>query len=50
MKMVLGNGFIQIKLLMKASGQVPKKMVKELKLGLMDISIKVSLKIVNGVE
>ena len=48
--MVMVNGFIQIKLLMKESGLVLKKMVKESKLGQMVIFIKENLKIVNGVE
>ena len=47
--MVMVNGFIQIKQLMKVSGLEQKNMVKELKLGQMDISIKVNLKIVYGV-
>ena len=47
--MVMVSGYIQIKQLMKVSGLVQKNMVKELKLGQMDISIKVNLKTVFGV-
>ena len=49
-KMVLVNGLIPIRQLMKVSGLQQKKKVKELRHGLMDIFIKVNLKIVNGVE
>jgi hypothetical protein len=49
-KMVLVNGFIPIRQLMKANGLQQKKKVKELRHGLMDIFIKVNLKIVNGVD
>ena len=48
--MDLANGFIQIKPLTKENGQEQKKMVRELKLGLMATFIKVNLKIVSGVE
>ena len=44
--MVMVSGYIQIKQLMKVSGLEQKNMVKELKPGQMDISIKVNLKIV----
>ena len=47
--MVMVNGFIQIKLPIKESGYEQKKMVKELRLGLMDIFTKASLRIVSGV-
>ena len=47
--MVLVYGFLQTAQLMKENGLEQKKMVKELKLGLMDIFTKVNLKIVNGV-
>ncbi len=47
--MVMVNGFIQTKQLMKVSGLEQKSMVKELKLGPMDIFTKVNLKIVSGV-
>jgi len=47
--MVLVNGPIQIKQLMKDIGLVQKNMVKEQKLGLMDIFIKANLKTVSGV-
>ena len=47
--MVLVSGSTQIKLLMKESGLVQKKMAKELKLGPMDTYTKVNLKIVCGV-
>ena len=47
--MVLVNGPIQTKQPMKVIGLEQKKMVKELKRGLMDIFIKVNLKIVSGV-
>ena len=47
--MVMENGFIQIKQPMKVNGLEQKNMVKELKLGQMDIFIKVNLKIVSGV-
>ena len=46
--MVLVNGLIQTKQLMKGIGLVQKNMVKELKFGRMDIFIKVNLKIVSG--
>ena len=49
-KMVMVNGFIPIKQLMKVNGLQQKNKVKELRHGLMDIFIKVNLKIVNGVE
>ena len=49
-KMVLVNGFIQTKQLMKENGLQQKNRVKEQRLGLMDISIKVNLKIVCGVD
>jgi len=49
-KMVLVNGLIQTKQLMKGIGLVHKNMVKELKFGQMDIFIKVNLKIVSGVD
>ena len=48
-KMVMANGFIQIKQLMKDNGLEQKNMGKELKLGQTVISIKVNLKIVFGV-
>ena len=47
--MVMANGFIQIKQLIKVSGLEQKNMDKALKLGQMDIFIKVNLKIVCGV-
>jgi len=47
--MVMANGFIQIKLLMKVNGLEQKNMDKELKLGQTDIFTKVSFKIVYGV-
>ena len=47
--MVMVSGYIQIKQLIKVNGLIQKNMVKELKLGQMDISIKVNLKIVLGV-
>jgi len=47
--MAMVSGYIQIKQLMKVNGLEQKNMVKELKLGQMDISIKVNLKIVLGV-
>ena len=47
--MVMVSGYIQIKQLMKVSELEQKNMVKELKHGQMDISIKVNLKIVCGV-
>ena len=47
-EMVLVNGLIQTKQLMKGIGLVQKKMVKELKFGPMDIFIKENLKIVSG--
>ena len=47
--MVMVNGFIQIKQLMKVNGLEQKSMVKELKLGQMDIFIKVNFKTVYGV-
>ena len=49
-KMVLVNGLTLTKQLMKVIGLVHKNKDKELRLGLMDIFIKVSLKIVCGVE
>ena len=49
-RMVMVNGFIPIKQLMKVNGLQQKKKVKELRHGLMDIFIKVNLKIVNGVD
>ena len=49
MKMVMVNGFTQIKQLMKVNGLIQKNMVKEQKLGLMDIFIKVNLKTASGV-
>ena len=48
--MVMESGFTQIKQLMKVSGLTQRNMVKEQKLGLMDIFIKVILKIVSGVD
>ena len=48
-KMVMANGFIQIKQLMKDNGLEQKNMGKELKLGQTVIFIKVNLKIVFGV-
>ena len=48
--MVLVNGLIQTKQLMKGIGLEHKNMDKELKLGQMDIFIKVNLKIVSGVD
>ena len=48
--MVKVNGFIQTKQLMKENGLQQKNRVKEQRLGLMDISIKVNLKIVCGVD
>ena len=48
-KMVMANGFIQIKQLMKDNGLQQKNMGKELKLGLMDIFIRANLKIASGV-
>ena len=48
--MVLVNGFIQIRQLMKVSGLQQKKKVKEWRHGLMDTFTKVNLKIVNGAE
>jgi hypothetical protein len=48
-KMDLVNGPIQTKQHMKGIGLIQKKMVKEKKLGLMDIFTKVNLKIVSGV-
>ena len=49
-RMVMANGFIPIKQLMKVNGLQQKNKVKELRHGLMDTFIKVNLKIVNGVE
>ena len=49
-RMVMANGFIPIKQLMKVNGLQRKNKVKELRHGLMDTFIKVNLKIVNGVE
>jgi len=46
--MVMANGFIPIKQLMKVNGLQQKNKVKELRHGLMDTFIKVNLKIVNG--
>ena len=46
--MVMVNGFIQTKQLMRGNGLKPKNMVKEQKLGQMDISIKENLEIVYG--
>ena len=48
--MVLVNGFTPTKLLMKGSGLILKNKVKASKLGLMVISIKGNLKIVNGAD
>jgi len=48
--MVLVNGFIPIKLLMKGSRLIQKNKVKESKLGLMVTSMKGNLKIVNGAD
>ena len=48
--MVLVNGPIQIKQLMKENGLEQKKMVKELKFGPMDMFMKVNLKIASGVD
>ena len=48
--MVLVNGPIQIKQRMKGIGLAHKSMVKELKLGPMDIFTKGNLKIVIGVD
>ena len=49
-RMVMVNGFIPIKQLMKVNGLQQKNKVKELRHGLMDTFIKVNLKIVNGVD
>ena len=48
--MVLVNGFIPIRQLMKVNGLQQKKKVKELRHGLMDTFTKVNLKIVSGVD
>ena len=48
--MVLVNGLIQTKQLMKENGLEQKKMVKELRLGPMDMFMKVNLKIASGVD
>ena len=50
MKMVMENGYTQIKQLMKDIGLVQKNMVKEQKLGLMGIFIKENLIIVFGAD
>ena len=44
------NGCILTKQPMKVSGYKQKNMVKELRLGLMDIFMRENLKIVNGME
>ena len=49
-RMVMANGFIPIKQLMKVNGLQQKNKVKELRHGLMDTFTKVNLKIVNGVD
>ena len=49
-KMVLVNGFIRIRQLMKVNGLQQKKKARELRHGLTDTFTKVNLKIVNGVE
>ena len=49
-KMVLVNGLTLTKQLMKEIGLAHKSKDKESRLGLMDIFIKVNLKIVCGVE
>ena len=46
--MAMASGFIQTKQPMKVNGLEQKNMVKELKLGQMDISIKANLKIASG--
>ena len=48
--MVLVNGPIQTKQLMKGNGLVLKNMDKELKFGPMDIFIKENLKIASGAD
>ena len=48
--MVLVNGFTPTKLLMKGNGLILKNKVKVSKPGLMVISIKGNLKIVNGAD
>ena len=50
MKTVMASGSIRIKQLMKVNGLVQKSMVKELKLGQMDIFIKGNSKIASGAE
>ena len=47
-KMVMVNGYIQLKQLMKDIGLVQKNMAKEQKPGLMDIYTKVNSRIVFG--